>query len=404
METNENAIQFDKHVLVCLDSLNETIERDSRLDYLLNNFCGRVCAEKEYLHTLTADIFIYLCGDIRKIYDYVDVKKYAIFVVAELSSHFDENCDDYEVIRLGQIPINVHGMGIYFREFFDPFQNYFELVKSQHQFQQLTESNKPSHAFRKGIYLTPVKDNDGELEYHLLRCSSNLDGPTDNFRSVDHEIVGQVNSICQCFFEQPVILNHVLAQIYQNNDGRKAKIKAHSDKTKDMPKNGVIAFCTFYDNIRCNRQIIRSETDPFDFVYKGTSVLTRLCFKLKECVQSDDLAKEFTVTLYPNSVFIIPLSTNRLYTHEIKPSVISLDPMPIRMGYVIRCAKTKAIHVGDRTYLESDDERVPLEPMTEDQMSRLRSLYYEENTTDKFIDYGTIDFSMNSGDYLMPIV
>ena len=29
----------------------------------------------------------------------------------------------------------------------------------------------------------------------------------------------------------------------------KAKIKAHADKTKDMPVNGLMAFVTFYDKL-----------------------------------------------------------------------------------------------------------------------------------------------------------
>lgn len=89
-------------------------------------------------------------------------------------------------------------------------------------------------------------------------------------------------------------------------------IKAHSDKTKDMPRNALIAFTSFYSKPIATRQ---SNTDIFDVCYKGTSVLTRLHFRLKDLVKDDKFVKEFTVTLYPNSVFVIPLSTNRLYTH-----------------------------------------------------------------------------------------
>jgi hypothetical protein len=130
----------------------------------------------------------------------------------------------------------------------------------------------------------------------------------------------------------------VLVQIYENKkDERqkeiKARIKAHSDKTKDMPKNGLIAFCSFYD-MPTKRQLKPSKTDRYDWCYKETSVLTSLHFKLKNTVIDESFVKEFSVTLYPNSVFIIPLSTNRLYTHEIKPSVLNIDKIPMRMGYV----------------------------------------------------------------------
>ena len=62
------------------------------------------------------------------------------------------------------------------------------------------------------------------------------------------------------FFESVVKFNHVLAQIYENKiiekDNkkleRKAKIKEHSDKTKDMHRNALIAFCTFYKDCSNN--------------------------------------------------------------------------------------------------------------------------------------------------------
>ena len=52
-------------------------------------------------------------------------------------------------------------------------------------------------------------------------------------------------------WQQQRLLNHVLAQIYQNTTVRevpkKACIPAHSDKTKDMPmEDELIAFCTLY--------------------------------------------------------------------------------------------------------------------------------------------------------------
>ena len=73
----------------------------------------------------------------------------------------------------------------------------------------------------------------------------------------------------------------MLAQIYPNTtDGSKqtkAKISADADKTKDMPVNGIMAFCTFYDGVSA-----LSRLDEFDYGYKGKSGLTRLCFRLKE--------------------------------------------------------------------------------------------------------------------------
>ena len=45
------------------------------------------------------------------------------------------------------------------------------------------------------------------------------------------------------------------------------------------------------------------------------------------------------------------LDSNRLYTHEIIPSSLPIEKLPIRMGYVIRCSKTKALYNDGKTYL-----------------------------------------------------
>ena len=93
-------------------------------------------------------------------------------------------------------------------------------------------------------------------------------------------------SLLLCHFpvpkvEYPASLNHVLAQIYYNKSATedqkqtKAKIKAHSDKTKDMPTNGLMAFCTFYDNLN---KINKLDTDPFDYGFKNH--VLKILFKL----------------------------------------------------------------------------------------------------------------------------
>lgn len=269
-------------------------------------------------------------------------------------------------------------------------------------------------ALRKGIYLTNVakeetKDKKEALHFHLLRCSSNLTGPTDNFRETDTIIVDSLNKVVKFDFEKKTQLNHVLAQIYENkkkggNSSKevKAKIKAHSDKTKDMPKEGLIVFCTFYDKANFE-QLTPSKTDKFDWCYKKSSGLTRLVFKLKNTVNDDSLVKEFSITLYPNSAFLIPLSTNRLYTHEIRPSVLNIGRIPIRMGYVIRCSNLEAIYMNNQTYIKENGELIKLEQMQNETREDLRKTYYEENSTEKIVDYGKVHFSMNSGDYEKPI-
>ena len=247
MLEKENVLLLNKHILICLNVENDTMSED--IDHLKSIFCGTFQTEIKNNDISSSDKIIYLCGNISQVYDVIrNVKYKIIYVIRELSNNY-ENCDNYEITSLGNVPINIHNVGVYFRNFFNSEnKDYFNLIKNEHEFQMLTESNKPTFAFRKGIYLSKIEEVKNELKYHLLRCSSNLNGSTDNFRDTDKEIVNQVNNISQYFFEEKTELNHVLAQIYENNDQGKAKISAHSDKTKDMPRNGLIAFCSFYES------------------------------------------------------------------------------------------------------------------------------------------------------------
>ena len=306
-----------------------------------------------------------------------------------------------EGASLGKLPVRVGGVGVYYRRFFDE-GDYFRRICAEHAFQTLTESVKPSKAHRTGIYLTPVTRHGDDLHFRLLRCSTNLSGPTENFGATDRHIVSALNDAAATIFRDHAPLNHVLAQIYttvtEDEKQTKARISAHADKTKDMPSNGIMAFCTFYDGLGTLGAL---PDDPFDYGYKGKSGLTRLQFRLKE--PREGLLSEFSLTLYPGSVFFMPLSTNRLYTHEIRPSMLNAEMLPTRLGYVVRCSKTEAVHRGGSTFLKIAEQLVPMEPPTPEGMSALRELYAAENRSAAVIDYGDkFRFSMNEGDYKAP--
>ncbi|MGE8434734.1 hypothetical protein [Chryseobacterium joostei] len=403
----ENKISKDKNVLVVLQNDN-TI--NSELQYLIENFCGLVINNLSDTEIEFSSKNIYVCGDL----NFLTEANHFLNIIEEFSVNYENyNPEKSKIVTLGEVPVIISNAGVYYRKLFVGESN-FDQIKSEHDFQELTESNKESKALRKGIYLSKVtkdtaEDGKDAFHYHLLRCSSNLTGPTDNFRSTDTKIINLLNKCVQESFESKTELNHALVQIYENKKKTvdsekevKAKIKAHSDKTKDMPKEGLIAFCTFYDDSN-TEQLKPSTTDRFDWCYKQTSALTRLHFKLKKNVEDDSLEKEFSVTLYPNSAFIIPLSTNRLYTHEIKPSVLGVDQIPIRMGYVVRCSNLEAMHTDDQTYIKENDSYIKLEKMTPELQEELRNSYYEENISEKMMEYGKIHFSMNSGDYEKPI-
>lgn len=304
--------------------------------------------------------------------------------------------------------VNIHNIGIYYKKFFNDDIDYFSSIINEHKFQTLTESNKISNAFRKGIYITNVEkcDND-DLKFNLLRCSSNLDGPTDNFRNIDLKIINKVSDTIKPYFDKPFNLNHVLAQVYENDieKSKKAKIKKHSDKTKDMEKSGIMVFCSFYNNEEL-KKCAKSLTDEYDYVYKKTSVLTKLKFELKNDVKNDNLVKKFEITLYPNSIFVMPLSTNRLYTHEICPSTLEIKQIPTRLGYVIRCSKTSAIYKNDKTFIinKENNNLVELIEPIGTEITRLKDLYYNENVYSNMVEYNGFNFSLNKGDYTKPLL
>jgi len=402
----ENTLLVNKHILLCT-----VTDKNSELEYIKQNFCGLVFNDIESFnkHLVDTNTLIYLCGNI----DTLNIKSNNVLVIKEFSTNYSNDSETYKVISYGQVPINVNNVGVYFRNFFDSGKDYFNLINLEHKFQALTESNKPGTAFRSGIYLTKVQEdaNNEEIKFKLLRCSSNLSGPTDNFRATDTEVVDQVNEISKYFFKGKTELNHVLAQIYENKSvttdnktkEKKAKIKKHSDKTKDMPRNGLMAFCTFYKTDELNN-ISKSKTDAFDYCYHDTSVLTTLRFELKKMVTNEKLKKKFDVVLYPNSVFIMSLDMNRLYTHAIAPSSLPVDKLPTRLGYIVRCSKTDAVFKDGQTYIVDDGKYVKLEEQTDKGVKELKDLYFKENATDEMIHYGKFHFSLNSGDYLRPLV
>ena len=405
---NENAISKTNNLLLVL---GEQGEHSKATEALAERFCGVV--ERQDARVNSGDYKrVYVCGDIGLLSD----ELVGCRVIEDLSSNVpaDLEARGHERVTSGQVPLSVHCVGVLYERFFEE-EELFKRIQGEHEFQHLTESTKQSKALRTGIYLTDITREVDEqerevLRYRLLRCSSNLTGPTDNFRETDRMIMRGINDAARDVFEQETSLNHVLAQIYENTKDddergreRKAKISAHSDKTKDMREDGLIAFCTFYDP-EGFEHLAPSDSDPRDWCYKSTSGLTRLRFKLKPDVDEPGLAKTFEVTLYPNSVFIIPLSTNRLYTHAIKPSHLNVDRIPTRMGYVARSSKAEALFVDGQTFLEEDGTLRKLEPMTRERLAALRDSYYKENATADEVAYGEVRFSMNQGDYQKPIL
>jgi len=375
---------------------------------LIDDFAGTVVGDPSAGLPDLAGKAVYLWGDLSRAAA-LDLSAASRVLVIREGSDSDAELAPWPVVGPGRVPIDVHGLGVYYRRFFDPEIDYIGRIRGEHTFQSLTESTKPGTAHRTGIYLTPVRSERDGLHFRLLRCSTNLSGPTDDFRSTDQHIVDALNQEAALVFSGAAPLNHVLAQVYHNTPAdaekkqAKARISSHADKTKDMPADGVMAFCTFYEP---TDRLGPIAGDPFDRGHRGITGLTRLRFRLKEIAAGERSTspEQFTITLYPGSVFFMPLSTNRRYTHEIVPSELDAARLPTRLGYVVRCSKTEAVHAAGQTFLVQDGARVALEAPTLEGMQELRRLYAEENRTSAHIDYGAgFRFSMNAGDYQAPL-
>ncbi len=404
MLVKEASIDFDHNVLLQLSE----VDQDA-----VAGFCGKIISLDDVESIVNLKLkTIYLCGDmslLQKVYSIITSAE-RILIVEDLSINVGECIDaGLSLIHSGRLPICIHGLGVLYRNYFDAEINCYDRICEEHEFQRLTESTKPGVAHRTGIYLSHVDKKGDDYLFSLLRCSTNLSGPTENFRSTDHYIVGAANIESESVFNNAANLNHVLAQVYHNApaDGlkkqTKAKIKAHADKTKDMPVNGVMAFCTFYSGLE---KLTPLKSNPFDYGYKEVSGLTKLHFRRKKCIDIEvntELPEEFTVTLYPNSIFLMPLSTNRYYTHEIRSSVLNAEMLPVRLGYVVRCSKTQAVYRSSENNVSLCGKSTPLKIPSEKEMAELKKLYADENKTMDFIEYSDeFNFSMNEGDYLCP--
>jgi hypothetical protein len=173
---------------------------ENEFEYIKSNFCGIVFdfKSKEYKQWLqdNKDPRVYVCGNFKEYENETkELPKRAVYIISELSTNFsvlDKQSLSSRVetpfprhyfVSLGQVPINVYNVGVYFRNYFDEnSRTFFDMINERHEFQTLTESIKIGNAYRTGIYMSNVTEKDDESRFHLLRCSTNLNGPTDNFR------------------------------------------------------------------------------------------------------------------------------------------------------------------------------------------------------------------------------
>ena len=439
-----SAVLSPKNALIVLCDSSAVCEA---VNVLCDEFCGIVVRDAAQLLSIDdLGVFrnIYIIGDVGEALTACNFAAETPTLHADCCvcavREFTHNIpDDMRVVPLGLVPRLIPGIGVFYPGAFEAPGDLFRDVLSQHKFCELTESTKASFAYRKGVYITEVTPlskrrdaaavldrgaaaNDMEdvedvsaasassptgLEFKLLRCSTNFSSPTENCRPADATIMRTVNELARSNYENAAQLDHALAQVYYNSivEGKekKARISSHSDKTKDMPRNALMAFVTLYDIDEASKATL--DCRGFDVLYRGRSALTQLVWREKEG------SRVIRVTLYPGSVLLVSMDTNRLYTHEIQPSILPVTKIPVRLGYVVRCSSTVAVHADGKTMLRSGrdaDSFVDLRRPTAADMLELKAHYARENASIEVIKYTSsthgvlIPYSMNAGDYLAP--
>lgn len=408
MYDDENDISRDRNIIIINDKqLEITSYPKDEIEYVKRNFCGQAYLSPETFSRgiFSPDIPIYMTGDIRKNYSVIpDPVGLVIYVVRELSYGYDSS---FRLIDIGRVPINIFNIGVYFRNFFDQKKNYFDLISKEHEFQTLMESSKEINHVKKGVHITKVEElNPGELKFRIIRNTTNLIGPTENLRKVDNEIIDSLNNMGKIFFERQFELNHSYAQLIDNEHEQKAKREFQSDPTKDIPRNGVFAICTFYKDDPKFKNLLKSRADPYFYNYNHnkTTAFAKIRFKLKPMVEEISFMQEFDVVLYPNSVMAFSLDTNRIYTYEIIPSSLPPEQVPTRISYLVRCAKTTAIYKENerQTYIKETNSYKKLEKSSGIQSREFKDMFYMETNYDNLIKYPRIPYSLNRGDYMKP--
>lgn len=85
MANNENVLLTNKHLLICIDNDNDNDNIDCpykmEYNYIKKNFCGIILSNHDELNTYFTnnniihgtfdDVIIYLCGNIKQIYEEV---------------------------------------------------------------------------------------------------------------------------------------------------------------------------------------------------------------------------------------------------------------------------------------------------------------------------------------------
>ena len=129
-EDEENKISMSKNILICLcDEIWENLLKSNgdlnEFNYLKTNFNGIVLTDVSEIRTFDHTCIVYLCGNaIKHLGNSVIDYDIPIYIISEFTLNYENN-NNYQEINLGKVPINIHGVGVYFRELFFIFDKCF---------------------------------------------------------------------------------------------------------------------------------------------------------------------------------------------------------------------------------------------------------------------------------------
>ncbi len=123
MIAQENKLHLTKHILLCIENHIDKSHSDE-INYIKENFCGRVITKVNDINSIDQDTIIYVMEDIEQVLNNIENEK-LFYVIKELSHNYDNVLEKINIINLGQVPINIHNVGVFFRNFFDD-KNYFD--------------------------------------------------------------------------------------------------------------------------------------------------------------------------------------------------------------------------------------------------------------------------------------
>ena len=315
---------------------------------------------------------LYVAGDFKK----EDLPKNAR-IVKEATLN---DSTGFQTAKLSELPFSVHGMGL-------AFYKCFEYPNMLHHFEHERVAN---HLLLSTVFSQST---------FLNRSLDLVHEPTTG---AETRMIELASKLAAAHLKTKCTFNSLELKISKPSDSKLSDLKfsepAACDKTLDLVNDSPIAFVVQYGDNFCepiSSHGLAVSKNPF----------VRLVFRLKKRVDKSrvsleslpgckELPDEFTVTLLPGMLFIIPSLVNRLYTRQ----VVHPDYQTTHAMYIFRCSKTLLLSYDDEPRINVGNKRVPLRKGTVQEISQLRKLFAEEDESPDVV-YPNIDFTASDRDF-----